>query len=70
MVNPINGVDVNDSLFMEGREKEGRTEMKKERRDSGAEGQGRTEGSSWRKREMGERVYMQECVSWCERYTF
>ena len=51
MVNPINAVDVNDSLFMEGREK-------KERRDSGAEGQGRTEGSSWRKREMGER----ECV--------
>jgi hypothetical protein len=35
MVNPINGVDVNDSLFMEGREKEGRTEMKKERRDRG-----------------------------------
>ena len=62
MVNPINGVDVNDSLFMEGREKEERTEMKKERRDSGAERQGREKGSSWRKREMGESV----CVRVCE----
>ena len=41
MVNPINGVDVNDSLFMEGREKEGRDgdEEGKEGQWSGATGE-------------------------------
>ena len=54
MVNPINGVDVDDSLFFYGRrEKEGRTEMKQR-------------GGTGEKRDRGEKVRVGERESVCK----
>ena len=56
MVNPINGVDVDDSLLW--KEGEGGEDGDEDREEGQGRGGTGEKGSSWRKREIGER----ECV--------